>query len=48
LLLRVDLTRSQIGSAMSLLAHPTRSAYGRFLAFSARNGLIWNVSNGSI
>jgi hypothetical protein len=29
-------------------AHPARSAYARFLAFSARTGLIAKGSNGSI
>ena len=28
-------------------SHPTRSAYGRFPAFSARTGLIGKVGNGS-
>ena len=29
------------------MAHPARSAYARFLAFSARTGFIGKVSKGS-
>ena len=39
--------RSMRASQRPLLARPARSACGRFLAFSARTGLIWKGSNGS-
>ena len=32
----------------SLLAHPARSVYGRFLAYFARTGLFGKGSNGSM